>query len=149
MKKQSFLIMAGALMALASCKNENTDTASNQAQIDSTVNARVEEMRMQMMMQNDSMINVLAQQRADSIIAAMKGGNTVTTHTTRTTTVNTAGSYTGKSTGGTKTTTVESGGLQSQSDQNRINDKNSVQGGGLQSQSDQNKDKNNNFETSG
>lgn len=97
MKKQSFLLMAGALMALASCQNDNSNTA-DQAQIDSMVNARVEEMRIQMMAANDSLINIEAQRRADSIIAAMKGGNTVTTHTTRTTTVK-------NTPGGTKTTT--------------------------------------------
>jgi hypothetical protein len=89
MRKQSFLFIAGAVLALASCQTENTDNASDQAYIDSTVNARVEEMRVEMMMQNDSMINALATLRADSIIAAMKGGNTVTTrtNTVRTTTV--------------------------------------------------------------
>lgn len=73
MKKQSFLLVAGALIALASCQNNATDTGANQAQIDSAVNARVEELRMQMMMQNDSLINAEAQRRADSMIAAMKG----------------------------------------------------------------------------
>jgi hypothetical protein len=102
MRKHSFLFIAGALLALASCQTETNDTANDQATIDSTVNARVEEMRLQMMAQNDSMINALAQLRADSIIAAMKGGNTVTTssNTTRTTTVRNNG-------GGTKTTTTK------------------------------------------
>ena len=87
MRKQSFLFIAGAVLALASCQTESTDNASDQEQIDSIVNARVEEMRVEMMMQNDSIISSLATLRADSIIAAMKGGNTVTTNTTRTTTV--------------------------------------------------------------
>jgi len=78
MKKQSFLLVAGALIVLASCQNNATDTGANQAQIDSAVNARVEELRMQMMMQNDSLINAEAQRRADSMIAAMNatGGTT-------------------------------------------------------------------------
>jgi hypothetical protein len=93
MRKQSFLFITGAVLALASCQTESTDNASDQEQIDSIVNARVEEMRVEMMMQNDSIINSLAAIRADSIIAAMKGGNTVTTktNTTRTTTVRNSG----------------------------------------------------------
>lgn len=83
MKKQSFLIMAGALLAFASCKNENTEGAFNQAQVDSMVNARVEDMRVEMMRQNDSIINVMASQRADSIINAMKGGNATTMSTVK------------------------------------------------------------------
>jgi len=74
MKKQSVLFIAGALMTLASCQNNATDTGANQAQIDSAVNARVEELRTQMMMQNDSLINAEAQRRADSMIAAMGNG---------------------------------------------------------------------------
>ena len=72
MKKQSFLFIAGALLTLASCQSDTNDNGASQAQIDSTVNARVEEMRMQMMAQNDSIINAEAQRRADSMFAAMK-----------------------------------------------------------------------------
>lgn len=74
MKKQ-LLIAAGAVIALASCQNDTGNQADTQAQIDSTVNARVEEMRIQMMMQNDSIINAMAMERADSIVAAMKTGS--------------------------------------------------------------------------
>ena len=73
MKKQALFLMAGALVAFASCNNAPTEGAS-QAQIDSTVNARVEEIRLQLMAENDSLINALAQMKADSMIAAMKGG---------------------------------------------------------------------------
>jgi hypothetical protein len=100
MKKQSFLLIAGSLLTLAACQN-NANEGANQAQVDSMVNARVEELRMEMMAQNDSIINAEAQRRADSIIAAMKGGNTVTTTTKRTTTVKNTPS-------GTKTTTTKS-----------------------------------------
>ncbi len=81
--------MAGGLMSLASCTTETRESDMSQAQIDSTVNARVEEIRVEMMRQNDSLINAMAQIKADSIIAAMKGGKAVTTKTTttRTTTV--------------------------------------------------------------
>jgi hypothetical protein len=97
MKKQSFLLVAGSLLTLAACQN-NANEGGNQAQIDSMVNMRVEELRVQMMAQNDSIINAESQRRADSIIAAMKGGNTVTTTTHRTTTVK-------NTPGGTKTST--------------------------------------------
>ena len=75
MKKQLLLLTAGGMLALASCKNEAPATAAGPSdmQIDSTVNARVEEMRTQLMAQNDSLINALAQWKADSMIAAMKG----------------------------------------------------------------------------
>lgn len=81
--------MAGGLMSLASCTTETHESDMSQAQIDSAVNSRVEEIRMEMMRQNDSLINAMAQVKADSIIAAMKGGSSVTTKTTttRTTTV--------------------------------------------------------------
>lgn len=85
MKKLSFFLATGALLALASCQPE-ADSSMTDAQIDSMVNARVEEIRMQMMAQNDSLINAMAQTRADSIIAAMKGGNSVVTKKTTTTT---------------------------------------------------------------
>jgi len=80
MKKQSLLFIAGGILALASC---NTDTAGNaeetQAKVDSMVNARVEEIRMELEAKNDSMINEMAIYRADSIIAAMSGKKTTTT----------------------------------------------------------------------
>jgi len=87
MKKQVSLMMAAGLLAFASCNSGNTDNSASQAQIDSTVNARVESIRTEMMMKNDSIINAMAQMKADSIIAAMKGEKapaTVsrTTHTT-------------------------------------------------------------------
>ncbi len=74
MKKQLLFLTAGTLLAFASCNNE-TPAASgpSQEQIDSMVNARVEEMRTQLMAENDSLINALAQWKADSMIAAMKG----------------------------------------------------------------------------
>jgi hypothetical protein len=73
MKKQHLIIMGIGLLAAASCNNA-ADSGMSDAQVDSIVNARVEEIRVQMMAQNDSMINALAWERADSIIAAMKGG---------------------------------------------------------------------------
>jgi hypothetical protein len=71
MKKQSFLLLAGTFLTITACNTTN-DNQYSEAQIDSMVNARVDEMRLQMMTQNDSLINALAAQRADSIIAAMK-----------------------------------------------------------------------------
>jgi hypothetical protein len=74
MRKQ-LLLIAGTVLTLASCQNEAANTGDNQAQIDSAVNARVEELRTQMMLQNDSLINAEAQRRADSMIAAMQGNS--------------------------------------------------------------------------
>ncbi len=78
MRKQSKWIVAAGILAFASC-NTGTPGAGNndEATIDSMVNARVEELRLEMMMQNDSIINVLAQERADSILAAMNNKKTV------------------------------------------------------------------------
>jgi hypothetical protein len=75
MKRQSLLFIAGGLMALASCTSEPAATGNDmsQAQIDSAVNARVEEMRIEMMASNDSFINEMALYKADSMCAAMKG----------------------------------------------------------------------------
>lgn len=74
MKKQLSLIMAGGLLAFASCNSGTTpESGASQATIDSTVNARVEAIRIEMEAKNDSIINALAQWKADSIIAAMKG----------------------------------------------------------------------------
>lgn len=74
MKKLSVLLITGVTAVLASCGGENTaGTAPSQAQIDSMVNARVEELRVEMEAKNDSIINALAQIKADSMIAAMKG----------------------------------------------------------------------------
>lgn len=79
MKKQSRLIITAGVIALAASCNTaapNNDGA-DEAYIDSAVNARVEELRMEMMMHNDSVINVLAQERADSILNAMSKKTTV------------------------------------------------------------------------
>lgn len=131
MKRQSLLFIAGGLMALASCTSETTTTTNNemsQASIDSAVNVRVEEMRMQMMMENDAKINEMALYKADSMCAAMKGQApkprpTVTRKPTN------GGALTP---GGSKPTDMPSGGgLGSKSDQNNT-------GGGLGSKSDQN-----------
>lgn len=76
MKKQTLLLLAGGMLALASCQNEAPAVSAgpSEAQIDSMVNARVEAIRGELMLQNDSLINALAQWKADSMIAAMKGG---------------------------------------------------------------------------
>ena len=71
MKKQGLLLIAGGMLALASCQN-NVSTGTSDAQIDSMVNARVEELRTEMMMQNDSLINAMAIVKADSICGAKK-----------------------------------------------------------------------------
>ena len=101
MKKQSLLLIGGALLAFASCQPESsTDGMYTQEQVDSIVDARVMEQMMVLQNNNDSVINALAQMKADSMIAELKAGKPVTTKTTttRTTTVNS---------GGNETTTTE------------------------------------------
>lgn len=82
MKKQLSFLTAGVLLALGSCTNEG-DTGMTQAQIDSTINARAEEIaqaRMdELMMRNDSTINALAREKADSILVSMGKKPTTTT----------------------------------------------------------------------
>jgi uncharacterized membrane protein len=75
MKKQSILFLAGGLMALASCNNGGQNAGMSQAQVDSMVNVKVQEMTVQMQAKNDSSINALAQAKADSMINAMKGAS--------------------------------------------------------------------------
>jgi len=78
MKKQSILLITGGILALASC---NPDTSGNeeamQAKVDSIVNARVEQIRMELEAKNDEYIMEMAIYRADSIMAAMSGKKTV------------------------------------------------------------------------
>ena len=81
MRKQTLLFFAGAMLVMASCNTTNQDTTADQATIDSMVNARVEELREQMMLENDSLINELAWMRADSIINAANGKASSTTRT--------------------------------------------------------------------
>jgi hypothetical protein len=73
MKKQLFFLTTGALLALASCQQQNTAGGFTQEQVDSIVNARVAEQMIALKASNDSMINAMALMKADSIIAAMKG----------------------------------------------------------------------------
>lgn len=75
--KKSLLIAASSIIALASCNTDTGSTDNSQAIIDSMVNERVEEIRMELQMRNDSIINELAMWRADSILAAKKGKKVV------------------------------------------------------------------------
>jgi hypothetical protein len=123
MKRQSLLFIAGGLMALASCTSETSTTTNNemsQASIDSAVNARVEEMRTQMMMENDSLINEMALYKADSMCAAMKGQAPKPRPKTAAKPSVPSGTRAdgGTSTSGT-TTTNNTGGVKSMSDQNQ------------------------------
>lgn len=74
MKKQALVLLAGGLLTFAACTSEQkTDGAYTQEQLDSAVNARIEELRAELAASNDSAINALAQWKADSMIAAAKG----------------------------------------------------------------------------
>ncbi|OSZ79322.1 hypothetical protein CAP35_14005 [Chitinophagaceae bacterium IBVUCB1] len=107
MKKQSLLLLAGGMLALASCQNEAAAPAAgpSEAQIDSMVNARVEEARMELMASNDSLINALAQWKADSMIAAMKGSKPAAPKPVVKKTVAPSGKSTAGNTGTATTTT--------------------------------------------
>lgn len=148
MKKQSLLLISGALLAFASCTQEGATGGYTQEQVDSIVDARVTEQMMALQASNDSMINALAQIKADSILAAMKGGSGVTTKTTTTTTRNTTVNNAGGSSkeepkrGGIQSQSDQSGtrrGIQSQSDQTKAEERKEGRRGGIQSQSDQSK----------
>lgn len=82
MKKQTqFLIAAGILALAASCNTGTaSDPAAEAAKIDSMANARLEELKLELMARNDSTIMALARERADSILLAM-GNKPVTTST--------------------------------------------------------------------
>lgn len=73
MKKQTqFLIAAGILALAASCNTGTaSDPAAEAAKIDSMANARLEELKLELMARNDSTIMALARERADSILLAM------------------------------------------------------------------------------
>jgi hypothetical protein len=74
MKKHALLLLAGGLLTFAACTNEQATTGGyTTEQFDSAVDARLNELRAQLVASNDSMINALAQWKADSMIAAAKG----------------------------------------------------------------------------
>ncbi|HTN46197.1 MAG TPA: hypothetical protein VL098_07595 [Flavipsychrobacter sp.] len=152
MKTRSLFIIGGALLAFASCTQEGTTGGFTQEQVDSIVNARVTEQMTALQASNDSTINAMAQWKADSIVAAMKGGNVTTvSKTTTTTTKNTTVKNPSTSTkeqparGGLQSKSDQAksdtrGGLQSKSDQTKAEEKSDgTRRGGLQSKSDQSK----------
>ena len=57
---------------LVSCNARTGDAETSQDRIDSIVNAKVEALRTEMKMRNDSLINVMARAKADSILKGMK-----------------------------------------------------------------------------
>jgi hypothetical protein len=79
MKKQTLFLMAGGLLAFASC---NTETGGyTEAYVDSVVNERVAQIQMELEEQNEARIHALALEKADSILAA-RAGKTTTKRTT-------------------------------------------------------------------
>ncbi len=126
MKTRILLFSAAAALALSSCNNEvktdGTATGVDQSQIDGLVNAKLDSLRTVLMAQNDSLINAMAQIKADSMVDAMRGGTASTTRPTRPTRPTTGGTTnnnsgsstntngnTGKNTGGTGTNTGKVG----------------------------------------
>ena len=73
MKKQALFVLAGGLLTFAACTNDQAAGGYTQEQVDSAVDARLIELQAQMQASNDSIINVMAQWKADSMIAAAKG----------------------------------------------------------------------------
>ncbi len=133
MKKQSLLLLAGGMLALASCQNEAAAPAAgpSEAQIDSMVNARVEAIRTELMASNDSLINALAQWKADSMIAAMKGSKPAAQKPVAKKPTPPSGNSTAGNTGAVKS--EKPTGIKANSDQNAQSGLNSIK-----SQSDQN-----------
>lgn len=72
MDKRIFIAAVATAFAFSSCQPEAT-TDNTQARIDSMVQARVDEIRSQMMAENDRIIDSLAQVKADSMLALAKG----------------------------------------------------------------------------
>jgi len=72
-KSKSIWLLSGAALALglASCSQDTAMNSASQATIDSMVNAKVDSIRISMMASNDSLIEALAYQKADSIVAAL------------------------------------------------------------------------------
>lgn len=110
MKKQFLFLLAGGMIAFASC-NSNTESGNNQ-KTDSTVNAKVDSIQNQMSANNDAAINAAAQKKADSIVAAQNATAQPAPATAQapaqTTTHSTSRSTTHGGNGTTKTTTTTS-----------------------------------------
>src|SRR5690606_11146834 len=72
-KSKSIWLLSGAALALglASCSQDTAMNSASQATIDSMVNVKVDSIRISMMASNDSLIEALAYQKADSIVAAL------------------------------------------------------------------------------
>ena len=71
MKKLGYLFLLCVL--LGSCSGGTEDAAElSQERVDSIVNAKIETLRTEMKRRNDSLINVMARERADSILKSMK-----------------------------------------------------------------------------
>ncbi len=97
MKKLAILLVAGSIVGLASCGN-NENTSTNE-QIDSTATARTDTMAAALKAQNDSLINAMAKMRADS---AMKADSLARVSTAKATTASSAGTHHTKTTTSTK-----------------------------------------------
>lgn len=78
MKKQSLLLITGGILAFASCSPDTSGNAEEmQAKVDSIVNARVDQIRLELQEKNDEYIMEMAIYRADSIMAIKTGKKVV------------------------------------------------------------------------
>lgn len=138
MKKVS-LLLAGGILALASCKEEGATGGMTQMQVDSAINARVNHALDSMATATEGRINELAMYIADSIVKA-KQGITVTTPRPAPITRGTGTPPPAPAPGNTGT--GKTGGFGDHSDQSQAGDKNTIQGGGFKSKSDQSQQNN-------
>lgn len=75
--KVSVILFLTCSVFFGACSG-GTQEPPSRAEVDSQVNARVNALQLQMQAKNDSIINAMAQHRADSILASTKGQNAVT-----------------------------------------------------------------------
>ena len=139
MKKIKYIIVPALMgIIMASCNSE--PKGPTQAELDSQVEAKVKTATDQLKSDCDNRIMDAARANADSImnVAKPQGKTTASAPTskTKTTTSTTATTATTSKTTTTASTTVPGGGLRTQSDNAKANDKKAVEGGGLRSQSD-------------
>jgi hypothetical protein len=106
MNKLATLLLAGAVIAFASCGNNENNTSKEQ--VDSMVTARTDTMAAKMKTQNDSLINAMAKMRADSAMRAdsmaKAAASKTSSKTTTKTTTHTTTTHTTTTSPGTKVT---------------------------------------------
>lgn len=75
--KISVILFLACSVFFCACSG-GTQEPPSRAEVDSQVNARVNALQIQMQAKNDSIINAMAEHRADSILNTMKGQSVAT-----------------------------------------------------------------------